>query len=270
MVVADLGGRLDGTGASNEPADAVVKEIEAAGGEAVATYASVADESGAAAIVDTALSAFGRVDVVVNNAGIAAPDRFEDVPVEQFRQMIDVHYLGSVYMLKAAWPHLVAQGYGRVVNTCSEAMLGIHGKITSYAGAKAGVFGLTRSLASESARHGIQVNAIMPRAATRLSDISVLAHTFDMPEEMLQGTMTPFRPELVAPATAYLAHESCRLNGEVLAAGAGQVQRLVISETQGITDDALTPETVAVNIDRIIDDRDAIPMTVQSEIQIPS
>jgi len=233
-------------------------------------YADVADEAGAQAIVDAAVDAFGGVDVVINNAGIAAPDRFEDLSLEQFRLMTAVHYFGSVYVLKAAWPHFVARGYGRVVNTCSEAMLGIHGKISSYAGAKGGVFGLTRSLASESAKHGILVNAIAPRAATRLSDISVLAHTFALPEEMLQDTMTPFRAELVAPVAAYLAHESCWLNGEVLATGAGQVQRVAIMETQGITNETLTPEIVASGIDTIMDTSDALLMTVQHEIQIPS
>src|SRR5262249_6977619 len=128
VVVADLGGKLDGSGSSSEPADQVVKEIKSAGGEAVACYASVADEAGAASIVNTALEAFGCLDVVINNAGISDPGLFADLSLAHFRRMLDVHYLGTVYVLKAAWPHLRAAGNGRVVNTCSEATGGIHGK----------------------------------------------------------------------------------------------------------------------------------------------
>jgi NAD(P)-dependent dehydrogenase (short-subunit alcohol dehydrogenase family) len=163
VVVADLGGPVDGTtGPSSEPADEVVAEIRAAGGEAVACYASVAEESGAAAIVDTALDAFGRLDIVLNNAGITDPERFEDQTAAQFRTMLDVQYLGTVYVCKAAWPHLVAQRSGRIVNTCSEGPLGIHAKMTSYGGAKGGVIGFTLGLAAEAPTYGIAVNGFSP------------------------------------------------------------------------------------------------------------
>src|SRR5262245_27407213 len=248
VVVADLGGTLDGHGSSAEPADQVVREIEAAGGRAVACHASVADEAGAAAIVDTAREAFGRLDAVVNNAGIGDPDRFEDLSLERFRRMVDVHYFGTLYVLRAAWPHLRAAGYGRIVNTCSEAMLGVNPKLTSYSGAKAGVLGLTRALACEGVKYGILVNGLAPRANTRMTDAKTMAHVMSLPEEQVRDVMLSFRPELVSPAVVFLAHESCELNGEVLVAGGGQVQRLIFSETQGISGEAITAEDIAANL----------------------
>jgi NAD(P)-dependent dehydrogenase (short-subunit alcohol dehydrogenase family) len=261
VVVADIGAALDGAGSSAAPADEVVDEIRGAGGEAVAVHASVADPDGAAAIVATAVDTFGGLDIVVNNAGISDPERFENLPFEHFRRMVEVHYFGTVHVIQAAWPHLVASGYGRIVNTCSEGMLGINGKVTSYAGGKGAVFGLTRALAVEAAPQGVLVNAVAPRANTRLAAPEVVAFTHDVPVEAVRGRMDAFRPELVAPAMAYLAHESCRLNGEVLVAGAGQVMRLAVVESQGITDDDLTPEAVAESFDRILDLTD--PMVVE-------
>ncbi len=253
VVVADLGGELDGSGSSTDPANEVVKEIEAAGGEAVACHASVADRRGAASIVEAALDSFGRLDVVVNNAGIADPDWFEDLSFERFERMVAVHYLGSVYVVKAAWPHLQAAGNGRIVNTCSEAAIGIVPKATSYGGAKGGVLGFTKCLAVDGMRYGIQVNAVVPRANTRLSAPSVLAHTYDVPEDDFDDTMVHFPPEQVSPAAAYLAHESCRLNGEMLIAGGGQVLRLAMVESRGISGDHMTPEDIEAELDTLMD-----------------
>ena len=266
VVVADLGGELDGSGSSSGPAHDVVTEIEAAGGEAVACHASVADEKGAASIVQAALDAFGRVDVVVNNAGIADPDLFEDLSLERFRRMIEVHYLGTVNVTFAAWPHMLKAGYGRVVNTTSEGALGMVPKCTSYGGAKGGVLAFTKALANDAIRHGLRVNAVAPRANTRLSAPWVLAKTYDLSEDMFteSDTMEKFRPELVSPAAVFLAHESCRLNGEVLVSGGGQVMRMVIMENEGITKDALTPEDVADNLDRLMDLSDAHVVAVET------
>lgn len=249
VVVADLGGQLDGSGSSAEPAEQVVKEIVGAGGEAVACHASVADEAGAASIVQSALDAFGRVDIVVNNAGIADPDRFEDLSLERFRRMIEVHYLGTVFVTHAAWPHMMEAGYGRIVNTTSEAALGFVPKATSYGGAKGGVLSFTRELALESTSHGILVNAVAPRAQTRLSAPAVMAKTYDIPEEMFPAdAMDKYKPELVSPAMAYLAHESCEFNGEVLVSGGGEVMRVAFVVNTGISADDMSPETVAANI----------------------
>jgi NAD(P)-dependent dehydrogenase (short-subunit alcohol dehydrogenase family) len=261
VVVADSGGTLEGTGSSHEPADEVVDEIESAGGTAVAVYASVAEPDGAASIVGAAIDAFDRLDAVINNAGINANVRFEDVSLEQFSRMIAVHYLGTVHMCRAAWPHLVDAGTARIVNTCSEAMLGTHGNVSDYAGAKGGVYGFTRALAAEGPKHGIHVNGISPRASTRMNTPEVLARTTDLPEERFVGVLAAFRPELVSAAVAFLAHESCELNGEVLVAGAGQVQRLSIYVSRGISDDALTPEVVAEKLDAILDMSDPILMS---------
>ena len=266
VVVADLGGELDGSGSSSGPAHDVVTEIEASGGEAVACHASVADEKGAASIVEAALDAFGRVDVVVNNAGIADPDLFEDLSLERFRRMIEVHYLGTVNVTFAAWPHMLKAGYGRVVNTTSEGALGMVPKCTSYGGAKGGVLAFTKALANDAIRHGLRVNAVAPRANTRLSAPWVLAKTYDLSEDMFteSDTMEKFRPELVSPAAVFLVHESCRLNGEVLVSGGGQVMRMVIMENEGIAKDALTPEDVADNLDQLMDMSDAHVVAVET------
>lgn len=257
VVVADFGGQLDGSGGSSEPADQVVKEIEANGGEAVACYASVADEKGAASIVDAALQAFGRVDAVINNAGISDPGLFDTLTLAQFRRMIEVHYLGTVYVAKAAWPHMRTAGYGRIVNTTSEASFGIMPKLTSYGGAKGGVFAFTRNLASEGAADGILVNAVAPRASTRMSNPKTMAFMFDIPEEEVAAVMPSLPPELVSPAAVFLAHESCPLNGEVLVAGGGQVQRVAVVETRGITRENLAPEDIAAELHAVMDMTDS-------------
>jgi NAD(P)-dependent dehydrogenase (short-subunit alcohol dehydrogenase family) len=254
VVVADYGGSLEGTGgASSGPANDVVREIKAAGGEAVACYASVADPAGARSIVDTALDSFGRLDAVINNAGISELELFEDLSLDHFRRMVDVHYLGTVYVLKAAWPHLMKAKYGRVVNTCSEGAFGIHPMVTGYGGAKGGVFGFTRVLAVEGSKYGIRVNAVAPRANTRLGNKDSVVKVFNMPAEQAESAMAMMRPELVAPVAAFLAHESCTLNGEVLVGGGGQVQRLILSATQGLYDANPTPEFIATHLDKLID-----------------
>jgi NAD(P)-dependent dehydrogenase (short-subunit alcohol dehydrogenase family) len=259
VVVADVGGDIGGTGSSHGPADDVVDEIRASGAEAVASYASVADEAAAASIVETALDAFGRIDAVVNNAGIHDPGLFETLSTDQFRRMLDVHFFGTLFVTKAAWPHFTAAGYGRVVNTASEAMLGGIPELTSYGAAKGAVFGLTRNLATEGARHGIHVNALAPRAYTRMSASSsdALADMMAMPREVMDQVNASMPPGLCAPAAAFLAHESCPLNGEVLQVGMGGVARLADVHTQGISKDSLTAEDITENLDAIIDVTDA-------------
>jgi NAD(P)-dependent dehydrogenase (short-subunit alcohol dehydrogenase family) len=261
VVVADYGVDMDGCGTSSGPADEVVTEIRDAGGEAVACYADVSDEAGAASIIATAIEAFGGVDVVVNNAGIAAPVWFDDEDHDQFRRMTAVHYFGTVYVTKAAWPHLKAAGHGRVVNTCSEALLGTVPKNIGYGGAKGAVLGFTRALAVDGIRFGIHVNAVAPRANTRMMAPSLLAHVFDAPEELFAGDdMRQFKPEHVSPAAAFLAHQSCALNGEVLVAGAGQVVRMAFLESEGITREDLSPEVIAENLDTVMDVSRAQPI----------
>ncbi len=259
VVVADYGVGIDGGGSSSVPADEVAREIGDGGGEAVACCASVAEEAGAAAIVETAIDRFGRLDVVVNNAGIHDPAPFGDLSLAQFRRMMDVHFFGTLLVTKAAWPHLLRAGYGRIVNTASEAMLGGIPQLTSYGAAKGAVLGLTRNLATEGAAHGIRVNAIAPRAHTRMSasDADRLASTFSLDPETMAQIQASMPPEHCSPAAVFLAHESCALNGEVLQVGMGGVARLAVVHTPGIRRQPLTAEDIAASLDAVLDIRDA-------------
>jgi NAD(P)-dependent dehydrogenase (short-subunit alcohol dehydrogenase family) len=264
VVVADYGVNLDGSGSSPEPAEMVAKEIEADGGEAVACFANVADEKGAASIVEAALDNFGRLDVVVNNAGIFAGDWFENVEVTQFRRMVDYHYLGTVNVCKAAWPHLMATDNACIVNTSSEAVIGHIPKNPDYAGAKGAVFSFTKALANNGRMHGVRVNAVAPRGNTRMSGPDILAWTFDQPEENFKNEFfEKMRPEYVSPAVAFLAHESCPLTGEVIVCGGLQAMRLAIIETTGLAfEDNITPEDLAENLDKLMDTTDAQVMGI--------
>ena len=260
VVVADYGVGIDGAGWSRAPADAVAQEIEDSGGEAVACFASVADEPGAKSIVATAIEVFGRLDAVINNAGIHDPGLFENLSVDQFRRMIDVHYFGTLLVTRAAWPYFVEAGYGRVVNTVSEAMLGGIPELTSYGAAKGAVFGLTRNLATEGLAHGIRVNALAPRAYTRMSasHADALADYMSMSKEVMDQINASMPPEMCAPAAAFLAHESCPLNGEILQIGVGSVSRIAVVRTQGIAKTPLTAEDIAANLDSIMYAGDAL------------
>ena len=255
VVVADYGVGIDGAGSSSAPADGVVREIREAGGDAVACYASVADERSATSIVEAAVDAFGRIDAVINNAGIHDPGMFEALTAEQFRKMVDVHFFGTVFVTQAAWPHFVKAGYGRVVNTVSEAMLGGIPELTSYGAAKGAVFGLTRNLATEGPAHGIRVNAIAPRAFTRMSasHSDKLADYMSMPKDVMDQINASMPPEMCAPAATFLAHESSPLNGEVLQIGMGGVSRIAVVNTPGISKSPLTAEDIAENLDAIMD-----------------
>jgi NAD(P)-dependent dehydrogenase (short-subunit alcohol dehydrogenase family) len=269
VVVADIGVGIDGRAPSSAPADEVVREITAGGGHAVACYASVAEPQGAQAVVDTAIERFGRIDVVVNNAGIHDPGLFGELSVEQFRSMIDVHYFGSVLVARAAWPHFVAAGYGRIVNTVSEAMLGGISELTSYGAAKGAVFGLTRNLATEGAAHGIRVNAVAPRAYTRMSasHSDSVAAQLSIPKEIMDTINASMPPELCAPAAAFLAHEDCPLNGEVLQIGMGGVARIAVVRSVGITKTPLTAEDIAANLEEIMNLSDAQVTAVTEMVQ---
>jgi NAD(P)-dependent dehydrogenase (short-subunit alcohol dehydrogenase family) len=255
VVVADYGGDLDGTGSSAQPAQEAVDEIASSGGTAVACSASVADEDGAESIVATAVEHFGRIDVVVNNAGISDKHLFQDLSHEQFRRMMAVHFFGTLYVTKAAWPHFVDAGYGRIVNTTSEGMLGAQGQLTSYGSAKGAVWALTRTLAAEGAALGIRANAVAPRALTRMSIDGAKANPGAGAE--VSEILARMDPALVSPAAAYLAHESCELTGEVLIAGGGQVMRLCPVVTAGISRDGLTVEDVAEHLSAIMSMDDA-------------
>ncbi|KUI19572.1 hypothetical protein AU193_13115 [Mycobacterium sp. GA-1285] len=259
LVVADNGAQIDGRAGASRPADAVVGEIARTGGRAVACGASVADEAGAQSVVDTALEEFGRIDAVINNAGVHDPGLFETLSHGRVRRMLDVHFFGTLFVTRAAWPHLVEAGHGRIVNTVSEAMLGGIPELTSYGAAKGAVWGLTRNLATEGVVHGIGVNAIAPRAYTRMSVSQgrQLAELYGMSEDTMAEINASMPPELCAPAAAFLAHQSCLLNGEVLLTGMGGVSRLAVVRTQGIWRQHVTAEDIADNLDLIMNVDDA-------------
>jgi NAD(P)-dependent dehydrogenase (short-subunit alcohol dehydrogenase family) len=230
VVVNDLGGAVDGTGADAAPAAAVVAEIEAAGGHAVADTSDVATEDGAAALVHRAMERLGRVDVLVANAGIMRWGGFPDVGLDDLDRHLAVHLGGSFHTARAAWPHLVGQGYGRIVLTTSTGVLGLRDN-TAYATAKGAVLALARNLAIAGAEHDIKVNCIAPAASTRMARGSGL----ELPEDH------------AAPMVACLAHESCPVSGEIYTAGAGRFARLFIASTPGYVhaDGTPTPEDVA-------------------------
>lgn len=243
VVVNDIGTEIDGRGSTGRPADDVVSAITAAGGRAVASYHDVADREQAQALVESTADEFGRVDVVVNNAGIFRGGRFATQPAADFEAVIGTHLLGSANVTRVAWGHMRAQQYGRVVMTASAAGLWGGADASAYAAAKAGLVGLTMSLADEGRDDGILVNAVSPGAETRLS-----TGMFTRP-----GSRR-WRPELVTPAVLYLAHEGCGHTGEVFAAVAGRFARVQVVQAPGHAFDArgkVEPEDVVAHLDAI-------------------
>ncbi len=235
VVVNDLGGTRDGTGTDASAADQVVAQIEAAGGEAVANHDGVQTWDGGEAIVASAIDAFGRVDIIVNNAGILRDVSFAKLTREQLEPVLDVHLKGAFHVTRAAWPQLKDQGYGRVISTTSGS--GLYGNFgqSNYAAAKLGLVGLTRTLAIEGARYGITANAVAPVARSRMTEDI-------MPPALLEK----LEPEYVSPLVAYLASETCPETGRIFSVGGGYIARVALLEGAGATFDHVpTPEDVA-------------------------
>jgi NAD(P)-dependent dehydrogenase (short-subunit alcohol dehydrogenase family) len=239
VVVNDLGGAVDGSGASSDPAKATADEIVAAGGKAVSDGSSVATPEGGKAIVDTALEAFGRVDIVVNNAGILRDKTFQNMTPEQLEPVLDVHLRGAFNVTRPAWLQMREQRYGRVLLTSSNAgILGNFGQ-SNYGAAKMGLVGLARVLAQEGAKYGIAVNVLAPIARTRMT------------QDLLGPAGAQLDPRLVAPVAAFLVHQDCPVTGEIFSAGGGRVARFFVGLTRGYVNPDLRPEDVRDHFDQI-------------------
>jgi NAD(P)-dependent dehydrogenase (short-subunit alcohol dehydrogenase family) len=238
VVVDDDGSALDGSGASDEPAQSVVAEIRAFGGEAVACFESVATAAGPGRIVDAALEAYGRIDVVVSNAGNADHRTFAELDAAHLEKMWRTHLHGQFLLLMAAWPHLVARRYGRVVVTSSTGGLYSDETHIDYAAAKAALIGLVRSVATEAAESGIRVNLLCPCAFTRMVEAGMVA---DHPNREWFHAATP---DLVAEAVAWLVHEDCPASGELIGIYGGHVVRHVIGSNRGYLNPELSAEDV--------------------------
>ena len=222
VVVNDLGGAVDGTGGSSEAAAAVVDEIKAAGGEAIANGGSVSDVRGAKSMVDAAMQAWGRVDILINNAGILRDKSFTKMTIDDFRAVVEVHLMGSLNCTKEVWPIMREQNYGRIVMTTSPS--GLYGNFgqTNYGAAKLSLVGFMNSLKIEGAKNNVFTNAIAPVAATRMTENL-------MPAEALKR----LGPELVTPAVLFLCSDKAP-NGVILQAAGGRYSVACLVENSGV------------------------------------
>ncbi|MCU4117982.1 SDR family NAD(P)-dependent oxidoreductase [Variovorax sp. N23] len=243
VVVNDLGGARDGSGGSVSAAEAVVAEIRAAGGEAIANGASVTDFSAVQAMVQQAVDAWGRVDVLVNNAGILRDKSFAKMELADFRLVMDVHLMGAVHCTKAVWPFMTDQKYGRIVMTTSSS--GLYGNFgqSNYGAAKMALVGLMQTLSLEGAKHDIRVNCLAPTAATRMTE-----------DLMPQAVLDALKPEAVVPAMLVLASQDAP-NRTILCAGAGGFEAAHVTLTQGVFVGlgADAPERLAARLAEVVD-----------------
>lgn len=252
MLLARRGAKVVVNDVGGAPADAVVAEIRAQGGEAVANSDSVATPDGAKNIIDTAIESFGRIDVLVNNAGNLRDRGLAKMTIDDIQSVIGVHLMGSMYCTHAAWPHLMAQKYGRILLTSSTSGLAGNFGQSNYGAAKAGMVGFMNCLVREGAKNNVLVNALAPSATTRMTE-NIL------PPQLAQH----MRPELVSPVVAWLCSEACTANGDIISAGAGGFQRIRFFQSEGVQFDPqgdVTPEMVGEAYGRITDMTGAEPL----------
>jgi NAD(P)-dependent dehydrogenase (short-subunit alcohol dehydrogenase family) len=251
VIVNDIGSSTDAAryskadAAGTDPAGEVVAEIVAAGGRAESNRGSVADAAGAASIVDDALAAFGRIDIVINNAGVVITDDFENLTVEALTASYDVHVKGAFQVSQRAWKPMREQGGGHILNVCSVDGI-VFGNLrhAAYDAAKGGLAGLTRGMAIEAEQYGIHVNGLLPGAYTR-------------GQKSVDQALTPvgqidMRPELVAPTACWLVHNACPLNGAFFASSSGRIGRVFTGVAAGFQDDP-----ALFSIERIRDNQEA-------------
>lgn len=252
VVVNDLGGNVHGTG-QGDSADQVVEEIRAAGGEAIANKASVADRAGAKSMVDDAISAYGRIDILVNNAGILRDKTFKKMTLDDFDLVVQVHLTGTAYVTHAAWPHMYDQRYGRIVFTSSgSGIFGNYGQ-SNYGAAKMGMLGLANVLALEGGPRNVHVNCLGPGAATRMTN------TVPGRNDDLENVDPNRSPNLVSPAVLFMCSEAAP-NGCVIHASGGRYSRSVIYVNEPVQLGAgATFEELQPHIDSLMDMSNAKP-----------
>ncbi|MGV0812161.1 SDR family NAD(P)-dependent oxidoreductase [Mycolicibacterium boenickei] len=241
VVVNDPGGSLTGDGADSAPAQDVADEIVSAGGEAVAVTDSVATPEGGQAIIDAALEHFGRLDILIHNAGTVRRGSLKEMSYDDFDAVLDVHLRGAFHVVRPAFPLMCQARYGRVVLTSSIGGLYGNHEVANYAAAKAGILGLCNVVALEGAADGVLCNAIVPGAVTRMA------------EGLDTSAYPPMGSDLVAPAVGWLAHESCSITGEFFVAIAGRIARAVVAESPGVYQPSWTVEQIGERIDSIRD-----------------
>lgn len=241
VVINDVGGSLQGEGADVGPAQEVVNAIKAAGGIAVANTDSVATVEGGKAIIQSALDHFGRIDIVIHNAGNVRRAPLRDMSYEDFNAVLDVHLRGAFHVVREAFPHMCDQNYGRIVLTSSVSGLYGNKQVVNYATSKTGMIGLCNVAGLEGAEHNVKCNIIAPGAVTRMA------------EGLDTSIYPPMGPELVAPLVAWLAHEQCSVSGEILSAMAGRLSRMYLAETPGVYRPSWTVDEVGAHMDAIRD-----------------
>jgi NAD(P)-dependent dehydrogenase (short-subunit alcohol dehydrogenase family) len=239
IVVNDPGGSLRGDGVEIGPAETVVREIKALGGQAVACTESVATPAGGKAIIQSALDHYGRIDILIHNAGNVRRGSLKDMTFEDFDAVVDVHLRGAFHVVRAAFPVMSKAKYGRVVLTSS--IGGIYGNhnVVNYSVSKAGLIGLSNVIALEGAPDGVKSNIILPGAVTRMAEgLDISAYP-------------PMEPELVAPVVGWLSHEACSISGEMLVSVAGRIAKAYVAETRGVYRPSWTIDQVNNEINAI-------------------
>jgi NAD(P)-dependent dehydrogenase (short-subunit alcohol dehydrogenase family) len=258
VVVNDIGGSVTGEGSDESAATTTVHDIRDRGGKAIADTHDVSTPETAQAIIDTALSEWGRVDILINNAGFVGDAAFEDMTAERLNPLIDVHLKGAFFVTRPAWRLMKGQGYGRIVHTCSAAGLLGNERMSNYGAAKTGLLGLTRVLAAEANGLNIKVNAVAPIAATRMLAKSIEsvvelggAEASAAAQDVMKDLTEKLNPSLVAPVVAFLAHPECPASGEIYTVGGGQVSRFFVGRTKGYFNPQLSLEDVQTHFEEI-------------------
>ena len=250
VVVNDIGGSLKGDGPDAGPAEEAVEAIKATGGEAMACTDSVATPEGGRAIIEAAMEAYGRIDILIHNAGNVRRAPLSEMSDEDFNAVLDVHLRGAFHVVRPAFPLMQKAGYGRIVLTSSD--VGLYGNTdtVNYSVSKSGTLGLVNVAAIEGAAHGVKANAILPAAITRMA------------EGVDTSAFPPMPPERVAPSVGWLAHETCSITGEYLLSVGGRIARAYVAETRGVFQKEWTIEDVGAQIDSIRNKNDTVTFDV--------